>query len=222
MVISVTSQNDIGLIDLNTTTVNTEINKSSTTSRYAIMFFEYVVNRHTHSSSSSSGTPIQNSVRDLWMLVAFLGLKPFDTREWWNRVIQRPVTQGDRAGLQWVLREPLTSRLQHRINPAEGAIHLRVAIIFLFKAYLLCLCLLTLILILFVFPTPCSLLHFLTFKVFLCLKKKLKAPGSNLLYREPRIQVFNQNHFARITFTLLWKIHDRPDHSFMLFSILLL
>lgn len=64
------------------------------------MFFEYVVNRHTHSSSSSSGTPIQNSVRDLWMLVAFLGLKPFDTREWWNRVIQRPVTQGDRAGLQ--------------------------------------------------------------------------------------------------------------------------
>lgn len=47
-----------------------------------------------------SGTPIQNSVRDLWMLVAFLGLKPFDTREWWNRVIQRPVTQGDRAGLQ--------------------------------------------------------------------------------------------------------------------------
>ncbi|XP_037341930.2 helicase-like transcription factor [Pungitius pungitius] len=47
-----------------------------------------------------SGTPIQNSVKDLWMLLAFLRLKPFDTREWWNRVIQRPVTQGDRAGLQ--------------------------------------------------------------------------------------------------------------------------
>lgn len=76
-----------------------------------------------------------------------------------------------------MLREPLTSRLQHRINPAEGAIHLRVAIIFLFKAYLLCLRLLTLILILFVFPTPCSLLHFLTFKVFLCLKKSLKLKG---------------------------------------------
>ncbi|KAM8916461.1 helicase-like transcription factor isoform 2-T2 [Spinachia spinachia] len=47
-----------------------------------------------------SGTPIQNSVKDLWMLLAFLRLNPFDTKEWWNRVIQRPVTQGDRAGLQ--------------------------------------------------------------------------------------------------------------------------
>ncbi|XP_074547620.1 helicase-like transcription factor isoform X2 [Halichoeres trimaculatus] len=46
-----------------------------------------------------SGTPIQNSVKDLWMLVAFLRLKPFDVREWWNRVIQRPATQGDKAGL---------------------------------------------------------------------------------------------------------------------------
>lgn len=46
------------------------------------------------------GTPIQNSVKDLWMLLAFLRLKPFDAREWWNRVIQRPVTQGDRAGLR--------------------------------------------------------------------------------------------------------------------------
>ncbi|KAL0983800.1 hypothetical protein UPYG_G00132950 [Umbra pygmaea] len=46
-----------------------------------------------------SGTPIQNSLKDLWMLVAFLRLKPFDVREWWNRVIQRPVTVGDRTGL---------------------------------------------------------------------------------------------------------------------------
>ncbi|RVE57448.1 hypothetical protein OJAV_G00216470 [Oryzias javanicus] len=47
-----------------------------------------------------SGTPIQNSVKDMWMLLAFLRLKPFNVKEWWNRVIQRPVLQGDRAGLQ--------------------------------------------------------------------------------------------------------------------------
>ncbi|KAL4635873.1 helicase-like transcription factor [Arapaima gigas] len=47
-----------------------------------------------------SGTPIQNSLKDLWMLISFLRLKPFDTREWWNRVIQRPVTLGDETGLQ--------------------------------------------------------------------------------------------------------------------------
>lgn len=52
------------------------------------------------SSCVPVGTPIQNSVKDLWMLLAFLRLKPFDVRDWWNRVIQRPVTLGDRAGLE--------------------------------------------------------------------------------------------------------------------------
>uniref|UniRef100_A0AAY4AEU6 Helicase-like transcription factor n=1 Tax=Denticeps clupeoides TaxID=299321 RepID=A0AAY4AEU6_9TELE len=47
-----------------------------------------------------SGTPIQNSLKDLWVLMAFLKLKPFDVKEWWNRVIQRPVTQGDRESLK--------------------------------------------------------------------------------------------------------------------------
>ncbi|KAM9354767.1 helicase-like transcription factor isoform 2-T2 [Pholidichthys leucotaenia] len=46
-----------------------------------------------------SGTPIQNSVNDLWMLVAFLHLKPFDVREWWNRVIRRPLSHRDKDGV---------------------------------------------------------------------------------------------------------------------------
>ncbi|KAM9777496.1 helicase-like transcription factor [Neosynchiropus ocellatus] len=46
-----------------------------------------------------SGTPLQNSVKDLWMLLAFLRLKPFDVREWWNRVIQRPFVQGETEGV---------------------------------------------------------------------------------------------------------------------------
>ncbi|NXA27850.1 HLTF factor, partial [Ibidorhyncha struthersii] len=41
-----------------------------------------------------TGTPIQNSVKDLWSLISFLKLKPFTDREWWHRTIQRPVTMG--------------------------------------------------------------------------------------------------------------------------------
>ncbi|XP_030897341.1 helicase-like transcription factor [Leptonychotes weddellii] len=46
------------------------------------------------------GTPIQNSLKDLWSLLSFLKLKPFLDREWWHRTIQRPVTMGDEGGLR--------------------------------------------------------------------------------------------------------------------------
>ncbi|XP_057277832.1 helicase-like transcription factor isoform X1 [Pezoporus wallicus] len=46
-----------------------------------------------------TGTPIQNSVKDLWSLISFLKLKPFTDREWWHRTIQRPVTMGAPGGL---------------------------------------------------------------------------------------------------------------------------
>lgn len=46
------------------------------------------------------GTPIQNSLNDLWSLLSFLKLKPFIDREWWHRTIQRPVKAGDEGGLR--------------------------------------------------------------------------------------------------------------------------
>ncbi|XP_032860515.1 helicase-like transcription factor isoform X2 [Tyto alba] len=46
-----------------------------------------------------TGTPIQNSVKDLWSLISFLKLKPFTDQEWWHRTIQRPVTMGAPGGL---------------------------------------------------------------------------------------------------------------------------
>ncbi|KAM6389603.1 helicase-like transcription factor [Pluvialis apricaria] len=46
-----------------------------------------------------TGTPIQNSLKDLWSLISFLKLKPFTDREWWHRTIQRPVTMGAPGGL---------------------------------------------------------------------------------------------------------------------------
>ncbi|XP_065496614.1 helicase-like transcription factor isoform X2 [Caloenas nicobarica] len=46
-----------------------------------------------------TGTPIQNSVKDLWSLISFLKLKPFTDQEWWHRTIQRPVMMGAPGGL---------------------------------------------------------------------------------------------------------------------------
>ena len=50
-----------------------------------------------------TGTPIQNSIKDLWSLVNFLGLQPFKDKQLWHRSIERPLSNGDVQALKYVI-----------------------------------------------------------------------------------------------------------------------
>lgn len=46
-----------------------------------------------------TGTPIQNSMKDLFSIISFLKLEPFTDRQWWRRTMERPISDGDEAAL---------------------------------------------------------------------------------------------------------------------------
>ncbi|OPL32648.1 helicase-like factor transcription, partial [Mytilus galloprovincialis] len=48
-----------------------------------------------------TGTPIQNSMKDLWSLVNFLQISPFTDKQWWNRAIERPLNEGNDNALKY-------------------------------------------------------------------------------------------------------------------------
>ena len=50
------------------------------------------------------GTPIQNSLKDLWTLIKFLNVEPFQDKQWWDRTIERPVGRGDATGIKSAIR----------------------------------------------------------------------------------------------------------------------
>jgi len=49
-----------------------------------------------------TGTPIHNRLDDLWSLIRFLRLKPFDDKSWWNSNVANSVRRGCPQGVKYV------------------------------------------------------------------------------------------------------------------------
>ncbi|KAJ3679932.1 hypothetical protein LUZ60_016210 [Juncus effusus] len=69
-----------------------------------------------------TGTPLQNSLEDLYSLLCFLHVEPWCNLSWWSKLIQRPYENGDERGLKLVkaILRPLMLRRTKDTKDKDG------------------------------------------------------------------------------------------------------
>ncbi|KAI8817873.1 SNF2 family N-terminal domain-containing protein [Fimicolochytrium jonesii] len=83
-----------------------------------------------------SGTPIVNEIDDLYGMVRFLKVEPFDDHQWWNRCFKRPLSRGLEDGFQRLrvlMQEICLRRTKSMKIEGEPIVMLPPAKVFMFK-----------------------------------------------------------------------------------------